>query len=162
MDNKGAEPSDVQEQTEVADLSSEKSNEVAASVNQGETVLLTTAFASNNNGNAEPSELSSSSSNSVEGGTTNEATANPKASIRDVAKQHNESNTVAIDDTNKGAEDDVEADDKSEEEDTTESDKEAMQQLEDMLREINNGSLEQDKHVSKQDNVHYWEEEGSG
>lgn len=163
MNNEAAEPSDVQEQPEnVADLASEKSNEVAVSVSQGKTVLLTTAFASDNNGNAETSELSSSSSNSVEEGTTNEATANPEASTRDVAKHHNENSTVAINDMNEGTHGDVKENDKSEEENTPESDKEAMQKLEDMLHEINNEPSEQDKYVLKQDNVNYWEEEGSG
>ena len=151
------------EQMEVADLASETSKKVAAaSVNEGEeAVLLTTAMESNINGSAEPSELSSSSSDSIAEGSTQEAMADPKASEGD--------NTLIIEDASKGLQEEVEPNDDGED-DRSEEDKspikaargKAGQKLKDTLRKIRDGAEEQANHVSKHASGLYWEEEGSG
>jgi len=77
MDNEPKARSGVQAETDVADLSSEKSSKVAAaSVNQSEeTVMLSTAaIESKIDRSTEPSELSASGSDSIVDETTNDAT----------------------------------------------------------------------------------------
>jgi hypothetical protein len=163
MDKEEEARSSGREQTDVADLASETSKKVAAtSVNEGEgAVVLTTAMESNINGSAEPSELSSNSSDSIAEGSTKEAMADPKASEGD--------NTIEIEDASKGLPEEVEPNDDGED-DKSEEDKspikaargKAEEKLKITLRKIRDGAEEQANHISKHASGLYWEEEGSG
>jgi len=144
MDNEPKARSGVQAETDVADLSSEKSSKVAAaSVNQSEetAMLATAAIESKINRSAEPSELSASGSDSIVDETTNDATTELKMNEGE-------------EDNSKGSNDD--------ETPSTAEIETAQETLQNLLRKIRDGPEQQKNHVSKHDSGFYWEEEGSG